>query len=76
MNHDPLCPVYVYGKCPCHDNCPVLRCECALIAKVRADEREQAAQRVAALPHWEDGWPENVVINRAPAIAAIREDES
>lgn len=40
MNHDPLCvPPWSYGSGG--------HCEgCDLIAKVRADEREQAAQRI------------------------------
>ena len=69
MTHDPLCPL---------DDSPRTRmlltpfrvCCCSLIAHVRADERKQAGARVAALTHWEDGWPENVVVNRVPAIDA------
>jgi len=43
VEHDPMCPW--------HEQRPILiLCyECQLIAKVRADEREQAAQRVEAL---------------------------
>jgi len=41
MSHDPLCPVFRYFKGQ-RDYCDA----CELIAKVRADEREQAAQRV------------------------------
>ena len=45
-------------------------CCCDLIAKVRADERKQAGARVAERPYWEDGWPENLVMNRSSAIDA------
>jgi hypothetical protein len=43
MSHDPLCPLRdpQYEAEWCHD--------CRVIAKVRADEREQAAQRVEEL---------------------------
>lgn len=40
MTHDPLCSFEVYHTTDV--------CECSLIAKVRADEREKAAQRVHA----------------------------
>lgn len=39
MTHDPMCNEYGYA-----DNV----CVCDLIARVRADERERAAERVAA----------------------------
>ena len=49
MTHDPLCQVQAWT--------PLEReldgnfyCQCALIAKVRADEREKAAKRVISLP--------------------------
>jgi len=43
MSHDPLCPAGGMDTSR-------LKCwRCALIAKVRADEREQAAQRVESL---------------------------
>lgn len=88
MKHDPLCPI-AEGECPGRDRphfiaegdtwcggCQV-DCQCDLIARVRADERSQAGARVAELVHWEDGWPENVVVNRASAIYAAEsvEDE-
>jgi len=43
VEHDPMCPW--------HEHRPILiLCyECQLIAKARADEREQAAQRVESL---------------------------
>lgn len=57
MTHDPLCE---WRPCTCpldYDvperghmiGCPEDDCECEIIAKVRADEREQAAGRVAAI---------------------------
>lgn len=64
MSHDPLCPVLRVFKGEC-DSCDA----CDLIAKVRADERRQAAQRISVLPHWTDGWPERV-------LAAVRGEES
>lgn len=45
VTHDPLCHE---ARCDA-DRCAIsdlLRCQCAIIAKARADEREQAAQRV------------------------------
>lgn len=56
MTHDPLCPLPLcdygsdaegacYGYGDCHH-----RCQCNLIAKVRADEQRQAGQRVESLP--------------------------
>lgn len=59
MTHDPLCPLP-----------DIYECQCNLIDKVRADEREQAGMRVAALTHWVYGWPENVVVSRSSAIDA------
>ena len=51
MSHDPFClaPKCDYdspnGDCFGYEDC-WHRCECILISKVRADEREQAAERV------------------------------
>lgn len=42
MTHDPFCPISV----PHVIN---LMCLCDVLTKVRVDEREQAAQRIAAL---------------------------
>lgn len=45
--HDPLCsnqPGYFDGSIDWY-----AQCECALIAKARADEREKAAQRIEEL---------------------------
>ena len=39
MSHDPLCFVREKSQ-------PLGSCECDFIAKIRADERERAAQRV------------------------------
>jgi len=66
--HDPFCYFnrdngafdFMAGRCA----------RCQLIAKVRADERKQAGARVAERPYWEDGWPENLVMNRSSAIDA------
>ena len=74
MTHDPLCRFSRKRAADDkYDDCEY----CDLIAKVRADERTQAGARVAELVHWEDGWPENVVVNRASAIYAAEsvEDE-
>jgi hypothetical protein len=56
MTHDPLCE---WAECICprgYDDerghlvhCPDQYCECDFIAKVRADERKQAGQRVDSL---------------------------
>ena len=73
MTHDPLCRVAQGirdGECCADDPLFGFPCQCALIAKVRADEREQAGRRVAERPYWEDGWPENLVLNRSSAIDA------
>ena len=43
LRHDPMCRDQSY------DVPGFGRCDCDLIARVRADEREQAAERVAAL---------------------------
>ena len=59
MSHDPFClaPKCDYdspdGDCFGYEDC-WHRCECILISKVRADEREQAAQRIAALEPTQD----------------------
>ena len=67
-SHDPLCPhrqfipgngVWIEGfsdppkPVQCYEPC-----QCDLIAKVRADEQEQAAQRVGALSAETARWPE------------------
>ena len=44
-NHDPLCDPK--SRVVLHDR---RVCDCNFIARVRADEREAAAERVAALP--------------------------
>jgi len=46
MTHDPLCPSYGLCDCGCEYDA---HCMCGFITKVRADEREQAAGRVAAI---------------------------
>jgi hypothetical protein len=58
MTHDPMCE---WAECICprgYDDerghlvhCPDQDCECEFIAKVRADERKQAGQRVISLPN-------------------------
>ena len=45
MTHDPFCPL---DGC----TCSVCECICDVIAEVRADERERAAQRVSACEPW------------------------
>lgn len=61
MTHDHLCPL---------DN--VDGCLCWLIAKARADEREQAAQRVAALTPQVATWPEpmSVIAKLSAAVGS------
>lgn len=59
--HDPMCPrngASVYDP---------RQCACALIARVRADEREAAHEAVAAL---QDSWGDQIV-GRDDALAAI-----
>jgi hypothetical protein len=54
--HDPLCsnqPGYFDGSIDWY-----AKCECVLISKVRADEREKAAKRVANLSSRTAIWPE------------------
>ena len=46
-SHDPLCPVFHVEECDCPDDACLTYCQCDLIAKVRADEREKAAQRMS-----------------------------
>lgn len=47
MNHDPLCPT---EQCCAKDEEATRQfCECALIARTRADERDRAAQRPRAV---------------------------
>ena len=46
--HDPLCP----KRTPITWNRHAAICHCDLIAEVRADERERAAQRVSACEPW------------------------
>lgn len=48
-------------------------CKCADIAQIRADEREQAAQRVAAVHYINSGQP--VMVARMRAIAAARGEQ-
>lgn len=43
--HDPLCPFAAWPEEDCHQRDAGVRI-CDLIAAIRADEREQAAQRV------------------------------
>ena len=52
--HDPLCGQFCDGKPPkCRGGdctlCDEVDCSCRLIARVRADERAKARQRVEAL---------------------------
>lgn len=44
-DHDDLCPLSVCGGCPC---CGPDGCYCALIARVRANEREKIEKKVYA----------------------------
>ena len=60
MTHDPLC-LAADGE-PCHEHgtpaCPC-DCQCDLIAKVRADERQQeSARRMSKFGYWHDYRPE------------------
>lgn len=55
MTHDQMCPT-VNADVPFglfHDDVPDDCLFCDLIARVRADERERAAERVLALDHWD-----------------------
>lgn len=70
MTHDPLCSLSEEDEAYCCPECDGYGCQCDLIAKVRADERQRAGARVAARPYWEDGWSANVVMNRDSAIDA------
>ena len=90
MTHDPLCPYRPARSGACdrpfrdpniscavmHVSRPEIPCQCALIAKVRADERKKAGARVANITYWEDGWPENVVVSRISAIYAAEGEEN
>jgi hypothetical protein len=61
MSHDPLCPRYHTTEIDLNGlsglskrrrrqlESIVFRCDCDLIAKVRADEREKAAQRIRSI---------------------------
>ena len=60
--HDPLCRRAKIME-SLMEGCP----ECSLIDRVRADERERAAERVEELPTY---W--SVTVNRIRALAAIR----
>ena len=43
MTHDPLCPSYGLCDCGCEYDA---HCMCGFIAKVRADERDSAVERI------------------------------
>ena len=62
MTHDPLCPAQKCNRsdyCSCFVDFGVCLCQCDLIAKVRADEREQeSARRAAKFGYWHDYRPE------------------
>ena len=65
MTHDPMCP------CASHTHAPpgCLLCRCDLIARVRADERAKARERVEALPTF--GGPySGLTVSRTRAAAA------
>ena len=54
MTHDPLCPTQTMCKCKdqeCWDCRDVVLCQCALIAEVRADERQKVKDAVWRLWH-------------------------
>lgn len=79
MAHDPLCVCEGDDGLPCEpDSCAPIRvgecaCACDYIGKVRADEREKAAQRVGAVHYWYDMEPPpTAVVHRDIAIAAAR----
>jgi hypothetical protein len=68
--HDPLCP-----SASCCPDCGCRRCECNLIVRVRADEREAAAQRVLAVEWgWFDDTQQDETIMRSDAVNAVRGD--
>lgn len=66
MNHDPMCTyAAIYdGATPCP--------ECDLIARVRSDEREQAAERVAGYLKSSTGTRAGTIMR---AVAAARGGE-
>lgn len=66
--HDPMCP---WGKV----SEPIIGCACDLIARVRADERERAAERVAALLSFPALPYGRHRIDKAAAVAAARGGE-
>lgn len=65
MTHDPMCRDQSY------DVPGFGRCDCDLIARVAEREREQAAERVLALDHW-DYCDDHDCRMRQGAAAAIR----
>lgn len=70
MTHDPLC-----SNQPEHYDGSVLwpaHCECSLIAKVRADERHAAVQRVEALAFDHENGHGVLIVPTAEVIAAIK----
>ena len=69
MTHDPLCePLADYNM----HWVPAEQCRiCPKIRKIRADERERAAERVLALDHW-DYCDDHDCRMRQGAAAAIR----
>ena len=94
MSHDPLCPTFGKPSCtlaslPNYDcdsyghlpPCGEFYCLCgpeSFAARVRADEREAAAQRVLAVKWgWYDDTQQEATINRDDAVrAAFGGDES
>ena len=68
--HDAMCPDVGHG---CH---PVVRCQlcqCDLIARVRADERERAAGRVRDCDTWLVDYHGRRAVWLGDVLAAIRE---
>jgi len=49
MTHDPMCPMP-------DSRFMSATCQCDLIARVRADERERAAERIENAPWAEESW--------------------
>jgi hypothetical protein len=76
--HDPLCGQFCDGKPPkCRGGdctlCDEVDCSCDLIARVRADERQRARQRVEALYDDHD-WPNSISDRDRVAAAAAGGD--
>ena len=69
MDHDPLCPQSDPYSLDWEPDQRHWSCHCDLIAKVRADERDQARQAVAAVP-WQSSML-GATVMRAEVVSAL-----